>query len=258
MSITINRKNIDFSSASTSDSSNIKLLVTEVMNDQLFLRNILQQLSLENLIRKEINDKTPDIEKRIKSKVKNYVLETISTKLNNFQRDQLPSYVAKELVNQITTFLNNHTQITQLLDYHTTQLNVTLTETARNTLSKLVDEPQYQMVTTAHLNTITTKCDIKLLEIQAALNQQLSNNFQCFEEQLKTLKNKNDRELSELKTKLDETTQLAKDFADYKVATSFNNKQIKELNDKIITLQWLLGISWVIIGGAYYLTKKIN
>lgn len=87
------------------------------------------------------------------------------------------------------------------------------------------------------------------------LNQQLSTNYQCFSEQLKTLKNINDRELNELKSNLMEVKQFNNEFSNYKVITSFNDNAIKNLHDKVVTLQWLLGLSWVVIGSVLYFKK---
>lgn len=164
MSIIINKP-----AKSSTESSDIKTIVIEVMNDQLFLRNMIHQLSLENLVQKELNTKLPTHEKRMKEKVKTYVHDIISNKLKDFQRDTIPSCVAKELTNQITSFLNNHVQMNNIIEYHTTQINLMLTETARKTLADLVDEPQYHITTTAHLNSMDTKCELKILEIQNVL-----------------------------------------------------------------------------------------
>lgn len=251
MSITINKSAKQASNAST----DVKTVVIEIMNDQLFLRNMIQQLSLENLIQKELNNKLPDHTKSIKEKVKTHVHDIVNNKLKDFQRDTIPSLVAKELTNQITAFLNNHTQMNQLIEYHTNQLNAALTDTARKTLSDLVNEPQYHLTTTAHLTSMSTKCDLKILEIQSVLNQQLSNNYQSFDEQLKALKNTNNRELSELKDHLQETKQLNKDFSTYKVNTSCNNQSIQNLQTQVTTLQWLLGITMIAIGGLCYYKK---
>lgn len=230
----------------------IKSIVNEVVSDQLFLRSLIQQLSLENCIQKELNIKLPTHEKNIKNKVKTYVHDLINNRLSDFQRDTIPSQVAKELTNQITTFLANNVQITQIVDYHTAQLNAVLTDTARKTLAELVDEPQYHLTTTAHLNAMDTKCDIKILEIQNVLNQQLSNNYQAFTEQLNTLKNINNKELSELKETLHNVNEFEKEFSNYKVITSFNDKSIKYLNDKIVNTQWLLGIAFITGAISYY------
>lgn len=240
---------------STTDSNTIRNIVNEVVSDQLFLRNIIQQLSLENCVQKELGLKLPSHVQRIKDKVKTYVHEITNTKLTDFQRDTIPSQVAKELTNQITAFLNNNTQMNQIIDYHTTQLNKVLTDTASRTLAELVNEPQYHLTTNAHLNAMDTKCDLKILEIQSVLNQQLTNNYQFFNEQLTSLKNTNDRELKELKDTLQDVKQFKNDFSSYKVITSHHDKHIKEVNDKVTSLQWLFGISIVVFGTALYILK---
>lgn len=233
-----------------------KKLVQEAVNDRLFWNNIIQQLSLENLVQKEIALRLPSQEKTLRDKIKLSVNDMVAGKLRDFQRDQIPLTVAKELCGQITAFLTNHVQMSQIIQYHSDQLNLRLTETATRTLNKLVNEPEYHMTTTAHLNAISQKGDLKILEIQSDCNQQLNTNNLQFAEQLRQLKNTNDKELDELKDNLTMLKSLNKEFNNYKMFTSNHERCITLLNDKVTTLQWLLGTCIFAFSGALYLMRR--
>lgn len=231
-------------------SDDVKKLIKDTVNDKLLLNNIIQQLSLSDLVRQELNSKLPNQEKAIKDKVKVLVNEIVSKKLEDFRRDQIPLCVAKEITKEITNFLSNNIQILQITEYHTKQLDLKLSQTANDILNRLVNEPQYQMVTNAHLDSITLKCDNELLKVQSDCNKQLSDNYLKFNNQLSDLKRVNDKELSDLKDGLKQLNELS----NYRISTS---QTIKTLQNKINTLEWCVScLSGILVVGSLYFSLK--
>lgn len=238
-----------------------KKLVKEAVNDEMFYSRIIQQLSIGNLVQQELNSKLPSLQETLKAKTKVLVGALTTEKFREYSQNQIPSCVAKEISSQIDKFLSNNIQVLQMVDFHTNQLNSKLTQTATETLVKLVNEPQYQIVTSTHLSAMDQKCELKIFEIQTACNQQLTNNYSKFTDQLKELKQTNDKELSQLKGGLKELKDLDANFSNYRMKST---QRLNVLNDRIIMLEqqstnvlkWLIGLSCTALAGAFYLIKK--
>lgn len=223
-----------------------KKLVREIVNDE-FLNNTIHRLSINNLVQAE--------QKRFKSTIKQLVKDQLSE-----YSLKLPIYVAKELKSQVTDFLSNNVQVLQLVNYHTDQLSLRLTQTASQTLEKLVNEPEYQMTTNAHLDALDKKCDIKIVDIQNLFHNQLTLNGKLFDDQLTTLKKTNDQELSELKEGLSKLNTLNNDFSLYRMNSAQQQKaanaRIKKLESTVTIAGWLIGTTVTVTLGLLYLLKR--
>lgn len=178
-------------------------------------------------------------------------------KLKDYTQHEIPSHVAKELTLQITNYLSNHIQMTQIINFHIEQLNLRLTQTATETLNKLMNEPQFHLTTKAYLDAIQQKGDLKLLEVETYCNQQLTRNYEQFSNQLIQLKRTNDKELSDLKDGLIKLDNVEKQLSKYERNLYNNEKSISYLNQKVETLQILLGFTCAIFSGTlYYISTK--
>lgn len=219
-----------------------KKYVRQAVNDQMFWRDMLQQISINSLVQTELNNKLPT---QVQNEAQKIVTNMVMTKLNDYTNNQLPSHVAKELNAQVTSYLNNNVAMQNILAYHSTNLTNELMRIATETLNKLVAEPQYQMTTNAHLNVMQEKCNRQLAAIETSCNNQLAANSLAFNKQLVELKEKNEREMASLKASLDKVDKL--------------NKKISYLESYNSSTRWMIGgLTALCVGigsGLYYLNK---
>ncbi|QKF94092.1 SH3 domain-containing protein [Fadolivirus algeromassiliense] len=231
----------EFYSLCTTDK--FKKYVRDAVNDELFWRDIIQRLSIGNTIQTELNSRLPS---QVQNEARRVVSEMVTQKLNDYTHNQLPSHVSKELSLQITNFLTNHVQMNQILTYHSEQLSQKLLQIATDTLNRLVNEPQYQMTTNAHLQAMQQKCDGKISDIQIACNNQLSANSQKFNIQLDQMKQTANTEMAQLKDKLEKLDK--------------QNKKLVQLEGETSSLRWMLGgvttIFSVVVISMFYTMKR--
>ncbi len=221
-----------------------KTSVRAAVNDEMFWRDLIQRCNVSSLVKDELARQLPPL---VKSESQTIVTNLAESKFNNFISINLPGHIANELNRQVPVYLNNNGQMQQILNTHSHYLNHQLEALATETLSNLVNEPQYQIVTAAHLNSMQEKCDKKIAEIQNTHDAKLKENDRAMTLQMKTMKNDYDRDLGSLKEKLD---------------------SVNKLTDKVVILErenhsmkWLIGgISLFFLGiiglGAYSVSKK--
>lgn len=252
MEISVAKKQSKFIAFCSTD--DFKKSVKNAVNDELFWRGIIQQLSIENLIKEAIDNKLLSQEKAIKDKVKILVCE----KLREYAQNEIPTNVAKELTIQITNYLNSHHQMQQMLTYHIQQLDLKLTDTATQTLTKLANEDQYNLVTKIYLEAIQQKGDLKLMEMQSDFNQQLSENNRLFTNQLTELRKTNNKELSDLKDGLVKLDNVEKTLSKHRQTILDQDRKIIVLQTEISNLQCLFGIGCIMFTGAIYYLDKLR
>jgi len=139
--------------------------VRQAINDEMFWRDILTKYNITDGVKKEIDNQLRD---KMPTQVKNEAKAIINKMVNDFEKtmtqklDQciqfgIPNSVAKALHDQITGFLNNHTQMNQIMAQHLANLNSELYASVANILHKLVNEDQYHQVSNAHMESMKVK-----------------------------------------------------------------------------------------------------
>jgi hypothetical protein len=147
------------------------------------------------------------------------------TQFNNFISYSFPGNIANEINKQLPGYLNN-VQMQQILTNHSHNLNQTLLSPASETLNRLVNEPQYQVVTTAHLNSIQQKCDNKIVEIRDIYEVKLQENNRTLLAQIRDMKSSYESNITQLKDKLDNVNKLV--------------NKVSQLGDENSSLRWML------------------
>jgi len=108
--------------------------VFDIMNDELFWKNLTSQKTIHDHVAKEIDF-------------------LVSSKLHDLVRLQIPDH--------LYTFLNHHDYLVVMKD----QIN----QIASEYLSKLADDNKYHLVTNAHLSSINKKYNTQMKELERQL-----------------------------------------------------------------------------------------
>lgn len=198
--------------------------VRQAINDELFFKDILAKLNMNDTIDTKLDKKIPKqvkneldkilpamVETKVESKVPKQVKNEldrilpalVEAKILQYITNQFPAQVMKEISTQLPNYLNNNYAMQQLLNNHQNDLSYALEEKAREIINKIVNDPQYHVITSAHLAAIDEKCNQKINEIQSNASQQLFNNHNNFTTQLSDNSNKFSSQLRDMKTAVD-------------------------------------------------------
>ena len=203
--------------------------VRQAINNEMFWRDLLQRYSITDMVQSELNNKLPN-------QVRVEAQKVIREDMDNYTRIQLPSHVAKSLSEQISGFLNNNSQMNEILSKHSSSLNQQLTSSATNTLNRVTNEEQYHLVTSSHLKNMEQRFDNWIIglnkratELEKEITIKFNSNLESMKQQV----------ANELQTLTDTT------------------KTVTRLEQEISTLKWALGLLGVGTVGIfiYTLTK---
>ena len=161
---------------------------------------------------------------RRKSRI--YFLKIVSEMV----RDQLDYYSTTKLPEQITLYLNNHLLMDHILREHSNTLTQKLQITAKETLDRLTNEDKFHDITNSYINNIDIRFNTRLEELERGSNLQLYNQNIFFNEELKKMHNKVNRETH---------------------ALSESNEKLRKLENQVDNVCALAGAA-IIIGGIYY------
>lgn len=232
-----------------------KTYVKNAINDEMFWRDLFQRYNITSMVDTEISNKVPN---KVKKEIDKLVPTQVELKLNNFTSTQLPNLVVKEVNSAVPNYLNNSSQMQQILNYHSSNLNKLLQDLATETLNKVVNEDQYHITTNLHLTATQQKCDSKLseinqtfdnkiIEISSKANDQLQYNSILFKSQLEDIKTNVNTQLKDLREGISKVDKLY--------------KKIDKLEKENISMKWMLGgvttlFTGLISIGFYYLINK--
>lgn len=194
--------NLDGQIAGFCKTSDFKRYVRDAINDEMFWRNILQTYSISSMVQTELTNSVPI---RVQNEANKIINKMVDERLDNYTKFQIPSHVSKALSEQIAVFLNNNAHMNQILETHSASQNMQLYSSAMETLHKVVNEPQYHMVTNAHIDAMKTKYDESLLTINKNAEQQVLSNESKFNLQIESFKHQVNSEtalLTETRVKL--------------------------------------------------------
>jgi myosin heavy subunit len=204
--------------------------VRQAVNDELFWRMILQKYSVDSIVQAELNTQVPV---RVQYEVQSIVPKIVRDQLDNYTKIEIPSHVAKSMSEQISGFLNNHNQMTQLLLEHSNTLNSQLEISATQTLDRLTNEEKYHEVTNSHLSNITKRFDQQIIEFSKVTQAQLVRHQSIFNDELIKMQQQVNKEIQALAEASD---------------------KLVEMEHQLSIFKWLVsGMAVVFIGGLFFM-----
>jgi len=223
--------------------SDFKNYVRDAVNNEMFWRTLLDTWRIDSKIKDEVNNQlsnTNKVRDIAKSEALTVSDKLVKDQLNNYTLIQIPSHVSKALSEQVTGFLNNNSQMNQILAQHSQNQNQLLYNSATETLNRVANEPQYHVVTNAHIEAMTNRFNENLQVIDKKAHAELLNRENTFNNQLKEFNQKVNNELQiviETKTRMNNIDIQVMDL----------NNKINKLEQANSTLQWGNGLFMVVI-----------
>lgn len=188
-------------------SSEFKSLVRQAINDELFIRDILQTYNFSSKIDNELSKKIPE---KIKKNINVTIPKMVESHINSYVMEKMPNFVLKEIKSQLTDYLNNNTQMQQILSSHTEYLNAHLNVVANEILNKLVNDPNYQRMTNTHLDAMDKIYLNKVDEISRNSSIQLQTIDKKCNDEIDKMKKSYTNTVSELQSSLSKVDKLNK------------------------------------------------
>lgn len=214
--------------------------VRQAVNNEMFWRDLFQKYNLGSDIQNELDRKLPS---SVKHEVMNFVPNMINQQLDNYTKIQIPSHVAKNLSEQITGFLNNHTVMQNILEGHSKKLNEDLEVSAKNTLDRVTNEDQYHQVTNSHLDNMEKRCTKQIKEFKDISKGLIKSQENTFTDKLKNMQSQVNKEIETLKN----TNNLL----------DIQGKKIEYLESQLSSLKWIfVGITAISVGVQLYVFSK--
>lgn len=147
-------------------------VILQRLQNELVMNN--DNYRIKNIIKDEIHRLLPG---KIKTECNSIVKPLVNEELELFARVHIPSHVNKSLSDQLGSYLNNHTQMTQILAEHSRNLNQALQLSAEHTLRRVVNEEEYHMVTNQHVEAMKQRFSNELKRQEVTFQTKL-NDFQ--------------------------------------------------------------------------------
>ena len=155
--------------------------------------------SLSNLIResyttsidsriKTFDARIKDECRRSKTATEESVLNAVDTKFRTFTGFHMPGMIANEIVKQFPSYLDNNYKLQQVLKQHATDLEAKLSVAARDVMLQIAAEPQFHLMTTAHLETMQQKFDRKVIQMQHQFDQEMTKMRDALTEEMRDLR----------------------------------------------------------------------
>lgn len=192
-----------------------KNYVRGAINNNSFLDIILEDYRLNSIISSKLDNSVPS---RIKDQLK----------------IDLPDMVTTNIVKQLPSILNNDVTMQNILSTHRDKLNIAITNSARQILEKITNDPEYHEVNKKYFNAFENRGTASIRGFEQKNNATILQ-----------LKNECDKVTKELRTKLDQNDKL--------------EERINELETDIKSigrgLAYTIGIG--IIGAGGYLISRL-
>jgi len=217
--------------------------VRNVVNDELFWRDIFQKYDVNEKVRNETNKILPD---KVSSEVNKLIPTLVNSQLENYSKYIVPSLVSKSMSEQINNYLDNNNSMNKILELHSCGLNSKLESKADELLTSIVNDEKHHILTNKHIDSSVKKYNEQLEIINNDAKKNLRQNQENFNEELKNISEKVTREIS--------TVSNANNRMDA------SDKYIKDLENRLQTTQnWfsvaLVALAGVTLGGVYLLKK---
>ena len=248
---TCNLVNINGTLVAFCQTSDFKKYVRDAVNNEMFWRTLLDTWRIDSKIKDEVNNQlsnTNKIRDIAKTEAHSVTDKLVKNQLDNYTMFQIPSHVSKALSEQITGFLNNNIQMNQILSQHSQNQNQSLYNSAMETLNRIVNEPQYHMVTTAHLGAIDMKFNKSLQCIEERANSELARHTESFNNQLHEFNKKVANELkivTETNTRMNNIERQVMDLSNRINNLEQSNTSLKIINGFCIIVITCIGLSYM-------------
>lgn len=223
-----------------------KTYVRNAVNDQMFWRDILQQLQIDNQV------KTALANANISGQVQGHldranITQRVREQVDDKLKAQISGLVVTELLKALPNMLRDNAQMQQILGQHSAELTVQLGEVARQHLEQIVNEDQYHQVHQAFFNAVDQRANDAIAQFNQKGNQAIAQmkadcqaNLQQFNQQM-----------GQVGTCLGDVSNLKKDVADLR-------RQNEKLETEGTVTFWGWMITSVALGStlAYLLATR--
>jgi hypothetical protein len=232
-----------------------KQYVRETIDNRLFFDNLCQNYKLDSKIENKVKEQIGNVKQNLDDSVEKLVKKKLRDQLPNNVTQELNTQLPNQLLNQLPVYLNNNYQMRQILDTHSQQLNDRLTDLAKQTLDRLTNEEQYQIVTASHLNNMALRYNEavskQLQEQSNKFNENSAINMKTFSNALENIKQNADKTLSNF-------SEFNKKATNMNIDIAYLQKKVASLENKSYianSILQLVGVCSVIAGVCYYLKR---
>jgi hypothetical protein len=224
-------------------SNKFKKYVKQAVNDEIFWRDLLNNININNNIDNRLNSMLPC---NIRNQLEFILPKMMETKYLEYIVNKFPNQIAKEIDIQIPIYLNNNHQMQQILNAHKNYLKQELEEIVKEILDRISNDPKHQQIINSHLDAINCNAKRKLDVIASNANIQLFDSKQNFDQEMIRMKNSFDQNLSDLTDQLEKVSTLKKEI---------NILKEKQQND-INRIKWIMTSSLIITSAVTYMTMR--
>jgi hypothetical protein len=147
--------------------------VKDIIKDETVVKDLVKDLTNLNRLSFHVNE---ELKSKLPNEVKRIANPLVDRKLEKFTSKSLPYLVNNQLTYQIPIFLNNQPQMKAIIDKQTNDLEQKLTVTANNIMTKVVNEPKFNTLSTLHFKEIDRKNDEKMTIIENKLSNDVKSN----------------------------------------------------------------------------------
>lgn len=176
--------------------------IAENMNDELFAelcRREWFRAHIQSILRESVRDELfwnrMFEDGRIRRKISDGVRGEVPKQARQFMETRVPGMVSTELVKQLPSFLSQNVQFQEMLRKHSSQLSQDLEESARQTLDRIVNEPEYHEVNKAYFDAFRQKADQAIHRMEtdgqsaiAEMEKRTANTLGAVESELRKMK----------------------------------------------------------------------
>lgn len=180
-----------------------------------YMLSAFKKWDLENKIKKGVREELHNnrqVRDIVKSEAKSeatseanrVATKIVTDQLTNYTTIQIPSHVAKAMSDQFAGFINNYTQVQSILNTHLTNVDnlfhqrtaqqlETLETQTRDTLTRIVSDPNYQVLTEYHIGVVKQKFLDQMHEQQQKFDSELKKFNRMVTDELKIVTQTNQR-----------------------------------------------------------------
>jgi len=138
--------------------------VKSIVHTDQFMNHLLTQMAMSQKITNQVNS---ELKTKIPYEVKQVVKPMVKAKTNDFIINTLPPLVTSQIQSQ----LNNHVHMNDLFKKHSDNLEQKLEAKSRDIFTKVVNEPQFNILSNTHFAEMDRKNESKMTQIHTSLNK---------------------------------------------------------------------------------------
>lgn len=193
-----------------------KTYVRQAISNEMFWRDLLTKLNLSNEIRTELNTQVPNL---VRTELDRTMPNLVKSRIIEYLNDNLEKMIAKEMKSQLISYLENSPQMQKILTDHIRDITNILETKVREILAQIIDDPQYHVITSVHLQKMENKCEVQIDNALKKLDSRADESDKKMKQIISALQEK----LNKLDNTASEVTHLREKYSKMK-------KQISILN----------------------------